>query len=108
MKENKMTENSLCKINHPNNNPYSSIDSFRVATVREYSDNNGEYFIEEVGTIDDFLSTQTNTKAEFYRLYGVIKRPFNREIFLADFDTIDEAMNVLYYLTGNNPQLISY
>jgi hypothetical protein len=99
--------NAICKINHSNNNPYSPIDSFKLITVRDYSDYHGSTFTEEIGIVDDYGSNNDTVSDPYYRLYG-ITRPLDKEVFIGEFYNIDHAMNLLYNLTGNMPQLISY
>lgn len=99
--------NPVCKINHPNNNPYSPIDSFKLITVREYPDYHGSTYTEEVGVVDDYNYDDEAIEDPYYRLYGITK-PFDKEVFIGEFYNIDHAMNLLYNLTGNMPQLIYY
>ena len=98
--------NSLCNGIIKNNNPKSPIIEFELVTMREYSDYDGGTIIDVVKSAEQFLSDDYNPiDKPFYRIFG---KTAKETIFLADFFTLNEAKEYLYYLTGEIPQIISY
>jgi hypothetical protein len=103
--------NRLCNASVKNNNPKSPIAYFNLVTVREYNDYNGGTYIDEVKTAAEFLEKNNDAYDEpFYQIYG--KRyaddVMSSTIFLGEFYDLDKALNFIYYLTGEEPQVISY
>ena len=80
-------------------------------TVREYSDENGGTYIDEVRNISDYLYNSHKAIDEpFYRIYGE-KRIDDMKcnlVLLAEFFHINQAKDFLFYITGEYPTVISY
>jgi len=103
--------NRLCMASIKNHNPKSPIDTFVLVTVREFNDDEGGTYIDQINTAAEFLSTDRDAYDEpFYQVYGkrymddIISGP----MFLGEFYDLDKALNFLYYLTGEEAQVISY
>lgn len=103
--------NRLCKARVKNHNPKSKFTEFELVTVREYNDYNGGTYIEQVNTSAEFLEKDGNAYDEpFYHVYGIYYTPdkFPRTKFIAEFFDLDQALNLLQDLSGEDPLLISY
>jgi len=103
--------NTLCNGIVKNNNPKSPIAYFQLFTVREYNDYEGGTILEEVKSVEDFLSNDWGAIDQpFYRIFGqrYIDDVRTSPIFLGDFYSLDKAKEFLYNLTGEVPQVISY
>lgn len=103
--------NRLCKAKVKNHNPKSKFVEFELVTVREYNDYNGGTYIEQVNTAAEFLEKDGNAYDEpFYHIYGICPQygGYCRTKFIAEFYDIDQALNLLQDLSGEDPFLISY
>jgi len=103
--------NRLCKARVKNHNPKSRFAEFELVTVREYNDYNGGTYIEQVNTAAEFLEKDGNAYDEpFYHVYGIYYQHggYSRTKFIAEFYDIDQALNLLQDLSGEDPLLISY
>jgi hypothetical protein len=103
--------NRLCKARVKNHNPKSRFAEFELVTVREYNDYNGGTYIEQVNTAAEFLEKDGNAYDEpFYHVYGIYYQygGYSRTKFIAEFYDIDQALNLLQDLSGEDPLLISY
>jgi hypothetical protein len=74
-----------------------------LVTVREYHDYDGGTYIEEVKTAAEYLEKDNNAYDEPF--YKHDTRPGR---FLAEFFDLDNALNFLLDLTGEEPKVISY
>jgi hypothetical protein len=103
--------NRLCKAIVKNHNPKSKFVEFELVTVREYNDYNGGTYIEQVNTAAEFLEKDGNAYDEpFYHVYGIyyLHGGYSHTKFIAEFYDIDQALNLLQDLSGEDPFLISY
>jgi hypothetical protein len=104
--------NRLCKARVKNNNPKSRICEFELVTVREYNDYDGGTYIEQVNTAAEFLEKDSNAVDEpFYHIYGTYCNTISymkKTRFIAEFFDLDQALNFLLDITGEEPLLISY
>lgn len=103
--------NTLCNARIKNNNPKSPIEYFELVTVREFNDYEGGTIIEQIKSVEDFLSTDWGAIDEpFYHIYGRM-RPDNvgrGSIMLGEFYCLEKARSFLHSLTGEYPEIISY
>lgn len=101
----------LCNGFIKNNNPKSPIRYFELITVREYHSQDGGTYIDQVHSVEQFLSDQIDAIDEpFYRIYGKVgisDHPDAR-IFLGEFFDINKAKEFIYNLTGEIPTIISF
>jgi hypothetical protein len=103
------SNNSFCRAIVKNPNTKSPIVSFELITVREYINHNGGTYISEVRTASEFLDNTNVYDEPFYRIFGVYRNIVPKQTrFIADFFHIDEAKKLLYDLTGEDIQVISY
>lgn len=103
--------NRLCMASVKNHHPKSPIDYFMLVTVREFHDSEGGTYIDQINTAAEFLSTDKDAYDEpFYQVYGKrhMDDVLSGTIFLGEFYDLDKALNFLYYLTGEEIQVISY
>ena len=104
--------NRLCKARVKNNNPKSRLCEFELVTVREYNDYNGGTYIEQVNTAAEFLEKDNNAVDEpFYHIYATYCNNtyhLKKTRFIAEFFDLDQALNLLLDLSGEEPLLISY
>ena len=103
--------NTLCNARIPNNNPNSPIGYFILMTVREYSDEFGGTYIDEIRNSTEYLFYKDKSVDEpFYRIYGEkrIDDMTSKLVLLAEFYNINHAKQFLYYITGEQPSIISY
>lgn len=104
-------DNRLCKARVKNYNPKSRFIEFELATVREYNDYNGGTYIEQVNTAAEFLEKDNNAYDEpFYHVYGIYYSydKYPRTKFIAEFYDLDQALNLLKDLSGEEPILMLY
>jgi hypothetical protein len=106
----KNKKNTLCKSIVPFNHPKSRILELELVTVREYNDYDGGTYIEEVRTAAEFLEKEKDSYDEpFYHIYARFNKHDPRPgRFLAEFFDLDNALNFLLDLTGEEPKVISY
>jgi len=106
----KQNGNRLCKAVVAYNNPKSRIAELELVTVREYHDYDGGTFIEEIKTAAEFLEKDVNAYDEpFYHIYARFhKHDLRSGRFLAEFFDLDQALNFLLDLTGEEAKVISY
>jgi hypothetical protein len=106
----KQKGNRLCKAIVPYNHPKSRIAELELVTVREYNDYEGGTYFEEVKTAAEFLEKEGNAYDEpFYHIYARFHKHDPRPgRFLAEFFDLDQALNFLLDLTGEEPKVISY
>lgn len=103
--------NSLCNARIKNNNLKSPIEYFELVTVREFNDYEGGTIIEQIRSVEDFLSTDWGAVDEpFYQIYGIMRPDIvgRGTIVLGEFYCIEKARTFLYSLTGEYPDIISY
>jgi hypothetical protein len=103
--------NRLCMAEIKNHNPKSPIDRFVLVTVREFNDDEGGTYIDQINTAAEFLSTEREAYDEpFYQVYGkrYMDDVMSGPMFLGEFYDLDKALNFLYYLTGEEAQVVSY
>jgi len=102
--------NTLCKSIVPFNHPKSRIMELELVTVREYHDYDGGTYIEEVKTAAEYLEKDNNAYDEpFYHIYARFHKHDTRSgRFIAEFFDLDNALNFLLDLTGEEPKVISY
>lgn len=102
--------NRLCRIQLVNNNPKSRFSSFEVLTMREYIDRltGGTYF-DEVSTAAQYLDNVDAYDDIFYRVFGVYRDSSPRSMrAIGDFNSIEDAKNFLFDLTGDHPDATVY
>lgn len=105
----KKSSNRLCRANVSFSCSKSLFQSFELVTVREYNDYNGGTYLDEINTAAEYLDSANAYDEPFYRIYGVYKNSTpHKHKFIADFFDIQEAMNFLHDLTGENIQIVSY
>ena len=103
--------NTLCNGRVKNNNPKSPIEYFLLVTVREFSDYEGGSYIDEIKSAEQFLdSEEEGLDDPYYQIYGerYSHDTEYKSIFLGEFYDLDKALNFLYYLTGEEAQVVSY
>lgn len=104
-----MTMNTLCNARVPNHNSKSPLSHFILMTVREYNDDNGGTYIDEIRSVSDYLHYSYKAIDDpFYRIYGE-KRRDNVEcdlVLLGEFFHIDQAREFIYNISGEYPVLI--
>jgi len=104
-------ENRLCKARVKNKNPFSKFDSFEIVTVCEYNDKDGGTYISEIYSIDDYVNNEYNACDDpYYHVVGVYHsyNQSRKTKFISEFYDIDQALNLLLDLSGEEPLLISY
>jgi hypothetical protein len=106
------SENRLCKAVVKNHNDKSKFESFELDTVREYSDNyDGGTYIEEIKTAAEFLEKDNKAIDDpFYHIYGIYRKGINisGSRLIAEFFHLDQALDFLLELTGEEPSIITY
>jgi hypothetical protein len=103
--------NTLCNARVPNHNQKSPISHFILMTVREYNDDNGGTYIDEIRSVNDYLNNSYKAIDEpFYRIYGEKKNNDMKYdlVLLVEFFHINHAKDFLYNITGEYPAVISY
>jgi hypothetical protein len=103
--------NTLCNARIPNHNHKSPISHFILITVREYHDNDGGTYIDEIRSVSDYLyNADKAIDQPFYRIYGEKKIDDMRcnLVLIAEFFHINQAKDFLYNITGEYPTIISY
>jgi hypothetical protein len=94
----------------PNNNHKSPIEGFEIVTCRELPDYEGGTILEEVRTAEEFLNADEEALDDpFYRVFAVYKKEIGKpKKIIADFYDINQAIDFIYDLTGENINIISY
>jgi hypothetical protein len=103
--------NTLCNARVPNHNHKSPLSHFILMTVREYSDDDGGTYIDEIRNVSDFLhSSYKAIDDPFYRIYGEKKIDDMKSnlVLLGEFYNIEQAKQFLYNISGEYPTVISY
>lgn len=94
-----------------NHNSKSPISHFVLMTVREYHDEAGGTYIDEIRNATELLyNAHKAIDDPFYRIYGE-KRNDDMKcnlVLLAEFFHINQAREFLFYITGEYPTIISY
>jgi hypothetical protein len=104
-----MYKSKLCKASVPNTSDKSKFSHFELITVREYSDQMGGTYLDEINTATDYLDHNNSIDEPFYRIFAVHRRSSPKKYqFIIDFLEIKDAINFLEDLTGENIDIRFY
>lgn len=82
-----------------NNNPQSPIAYFHIVPVAEVTDYDGDVYVDTIEYWNDDI---------FYHVYGQrhIDDKRSGTIFLGSFDSLNDAKDYIYNLTGEYPETV--